>query len=95
MGATGDTRITFGAETKTDVDIPAAFVIEVPVFRGGDLWQLPVRVRYTVRLAGDTERAEWRLEVFGVERTIADVVKDMGKTVKEATGLPVFAGAPE
>jgi hypothetical protein len=95
MGSTGETRITFGADTKTSVDIPAAFVIEVPIFRGGDLWQLPVRVRYTVRVVGDTKRAEWRLEVFGGDRTIADVVKDMGKTVRDATGLPVFVGSPE
>lgn len=95
MGATGAVKITFGSQAKTAVDIPAAIVIEVPVFRGGDLWQLPVRLRYTVRQHGDTKRAEWRIEVFGAERTIADVVKDMGETVRKATALPVFVGAPE
>lgn len=91
----GATKITFESERSTDVEIPAAFVIEVPVFRGGDLWQLPVRLRYTLRQHGDSKRAEWRIEPFGVERTIADVVKDMGETVRQATGLPVFVGAPE
>jgi hypothetical protein len=91
----GGTRITFESDRATDVEIPAAFVIEVPVFRGGNLWQLPVRLRYALRQAGDTKRAEWRIEPFGVERTVADVVKDMGETVQKATGLPVFVGAPE
>ncbi len=91
----GATKITFESDRSTDVEIPAAFVIEVPVFRGGDLWQLPVRLRYTVRSHGDSKRAEWRIEVFGAERTIADVVKDMGETVREATDLPVFVGSPE
>jgi len=93
--AAGATKITFESERSTDVEIPAAFVIEVPVFRGGDLWQLPVRLRYTVRSVADTKRAEWRVEVFGAERTVADVVKDMGETVAKGTGLPVFVGSPE
>lgn len=91
----GATKITFESERSTDVEIPAAFVIEVPVFRGGDLWQLPVRLRYTLRTQGDTRRAEWKIEPFGVERTVAEVVKDMGDTVQKATGLPVFVGTPE
>lgn len=95
LGATGATKITFGRETKTSVDVPAAFVIEVPVFRGGDLWQLPVRLKYTLRVAGDMKRAEWRIDLFGAERTVTEVVKDMGETVRKATALPVFVGSPE
>ncbi len=91
----GATKITFESERSTDVEIPAAFVIDVPVFRGGDLWQLPVRLRYALRTVGDTKHAEWKIEPFGIERTIADVVKDMGVTVAKSTGLPVFVGSPE
>ena len=91
----GETRITFESERSTDIDIPVAFVIEIPVFRGGDVWQLPVRLRFSLRSENDVKRAQWKIELFGVERTVTDVVKDMGETVKGATGLPVFVGAPE
>lgn len=93
--SSGETRITFESERASNVDIPVAFLIEIPVFRGGDLWQLPVRVRFSVRTEGDVKRAQWRIELFGVERTVVEVVRAMGESVRTETGLPVYVGAPE
>lgn len=91
----GETRITFESERSTDIEIPVAFVIEVPVFVGGDLWQIPVRLRFNVRTEGDTKRAQWRIEMFGTERTVLAVVAELREKVALGTSLPIFAGAPE
>jgi uncharacterized protein YfdQ (DUF2303 family) len=92
---TGETKISFESKGTTDIEIPVAFVIEVPIFTGGDLFQLPVRLRFNLRTEGDTKRASWRIELFGATRTVLACVADMREQVKAKTGLPVFAGSPE
>ena len=92
---TGEVRITFESATSTDLEIPVAFLIEIPVFLGGDPYQIPVRLRFALRTEGDTKRAQWRIEMFGADRTVLAVVEEMRKKVETGTGLPVFAGVPE
>jgi uncharacterized protein YfdQ (DUF2303 family) len=92
---TGETKISFESKGTTDIEIPVAFVIELPVFVGGDLLQVPVRLRLILRTEGDTKRASWRIELFGATRTVLACVADMREQVKAKTGLPVFAGSPE
>lgn len=91
----GNARITFGSNVTTSVEVPAAFVIAVPLWKGGDLWQIPVRLKMTVRTSGDTKRIGWRVELFGVERTFAAAMSAARAEVEKATGLPVFVGSPE
>jgi hypothetical protein len=92
---TGETKISFESKGTTDIEIPVAFVIELPIFTGGDPYQLPVRLRFGLRTEGDTRRATWRIELFGRDRTVLACVAEMRDAVAEKTGLPVFAGSPE
>lgn len=91
----GGVRVSFDSTAQTDVEVPAAFVVAIPVFKGGDLWQLPVRLRCAIKSTGDVKRVVWRCEMFGADRTVTAVLADMTKTIGTATGLPMFVGAPE
>jgi hypothetical protein len=91
----GEVKISFESMQIRDVEVPVAFVLELPIFVGGDLFQIPVRVRFNVRTEGDTKRAQWRIEMFGAERTVLACIADMRKTIADKTGLPIFAGTPE
>ncbi len=91
----GSKAIIFEGETKTTVETPTAFLLEIPIFRGGDLVQIPARLRVYARASGDSKRLEWTVEMYGIDRAVRKDVADMGETVKARTGLPVFVGAPE
>ncbi len=91
----GGVNIAFASEIATSMEVPPAFVIAIPVFTGGDLYQLPVRLKVTAKLIGDTKRAEWTLAPYGVERVMKAAIEAAIAKVREGTGLPVFMGAPE
>jgi hypothetical protein len=91
----GETKISFDSKATTDIEIPVAFLLEIPVFVGGDLVQIPVRLRFNLRAEGDTKRAQWRIELFGAARTVTHEIDGMREKIAKETGLPVFAGSPE
>ncbi len=91
----GGVNIAFASEIATSMEVPPAFVIAIPVFTGGDLYQLPVRMKVTAKTSGDTKRAEWTLAPYGVERVMKAAIEAAIAKVREGTGLPVFMGAPE
>lgn len=92
---TGEQRITFTSTAATEVEVPVAFVIQLPIFVGGDLYQIPVRLRFFLRTEGDMKRASWRIELFGADRTVLACVEAMREKIAAGTGLPLFAGSPE
>ena len=91
----GEIKVTFEAERSTDVEVPVAFLLEIPVFQGGELWQLPCRLRVRLKQQGETRVMEWSIELFGAARTVKAVLDEMRETIIQATGLPIFAGTPE
>jgi hypothetical protein len=91
----GETKISFESKGTTDIEVPVAFVIELPIFTGGDLYQIPVRLRFSLKTEGDTKRAQWSYELFGAARTVLACVAEMRKTIESKTSLPMFAGSPE
>lgn len=91
----GSTSITFESETTTSVIVPPAFVIAIPVFEGGDLYQIPARLRVTLRRDGDSKRTQWQVDLYGVERTLRAALDDAKEQISKATGLPIFVGSPE
>lgn len=91
----GRKAVAFDSNTRATIDVPVAFLLALPIFRGGDLYEVPVRLRFFVRSKDDTKRLEWRLELYGADRVIAACVAEMGKQVKTKTGLPLFVGSPE
>jgi hypothetical protein len=92
---TGETRLTFESkhtgENGQPLNLPGAFLLGIPVFRGGALYQIPARLRY--RLKDGVVTFHYTLHRQGV---IFDHAVDeaCGRAEKE-TKLPLYAGAPE
>lgn len=93
--SSGEAQITF-SEQHTDaagekVKIPGAFLIGIPVFRDGLVYQIPVRLNYRVGEGAIT----WSVQIHDPQRYVDDAVRAVAAHVAESTGLPVFAGMPE
>lgn len=73
------------------VKVPGAFIITIPVFRGGDPFIVPVRLRYRLNGAQFT----WTYDLFARDRVLDKSIRDACDKVAEVTGLPVLMGAPE
>lgn len=93
--SSGEGKVSFEekheGENGAPLSIPGAFVIAIPVFKNGHIWEIPVRLRY--RVAGGTvmwaiapQRTEWLLDA---------VIKEACEEVEKETALPLFYGAPE
>jgi len=92
--SSGEVQFSYSDEHKGEagqpLNVPGGFVLALPVFRGGDPFQVPVRLRYRTK-----DGISW---AFLLQRT--DAVWDV--SIKEAcdkaaseTGLPLFYGSPE
>lgn len=93
--ATGETTMSYEA-THNDaaggsLSVPRAFLIQIPVFRGGIAYQFPVRLKY--RTGGG--KVVWFYEVHNVARAFADAFREACETAAEKTRLPLFYGSPE
>ena len=93
--SSGEAQVFF-AEEHADANgaplvVPSAFLLGIPVFRGGELYQIPVRLRYRVREGG----IHWSFDLYRWD-LIFDHAFDAACTrVASETKLPVFRGSPE
>ena len=93
--ATGEAQLTYQT-THTDdggapLKIPGAFLVAVPVFKGGAPYQIPARLRYRVR-----EKAiSWFFELHGADRVFDHAISEACDAASKGTGLPLFRGSPE
>lgn len=76
--------------TGQPVKIPNLFMIAIPVFDGGALYRLPVRLRY--RTAGG--KVQFILTRYDPESAFDDAFDEAVETASQASGLPVFYGLP-
>ena len=91
----GSKAVVFESTTKTTVQIPTAFLLQLPIFRGGDMIEIPVRLRMATRVTGDTKRLEWTISLWNPAAAVARDVEDMAETIRQRTKLPTFTGTPE
>jgi len=93
--ATGEIQLTYVRqhqdETGQPLKVPTAFLVNVPVFRNGDLYQLSARLRYRV----NEHTVVWFYELHGVERTFDHAFREACDKAQRVTGLPLFIGSPE
>lgn len=110
--STGEVQIIFEEKIKgagnTELKVPQAFLIAIPVFKFGPLIMLPLRLRFAKK--GQT--VEWHFDLFEHERALEAQTQAMiervsapkafvggktdgGQPKLEGTGLPVFRGTPE
>lgn len=92
---TGAQSIGFETEHQdaegNELSIPNMFLIAIPIFEGGPLYRIPVRLRY--RKKGGS--VVWLIEPYQVERYIKDAFAEACERAAEETGLPLFFGDPE
>lgn len=73
------------------IKIPNAFLISIPVIRGGPPYQILVRLRY--RVAG--QKVSWFFDLHRIDVVFDAAINEISARVVEATGCTVFLGAPE
>jgi hypothetical protein len=93
--STGETTVFYQAEHNNEsgapLAVPRAFIIQIPVFRAGVAYQLPVRLKY--RLGGG--KLAWFYELHDARKAFDDAFREACERAAEATGLPLFYGSPE
>lgn len=90
---TGEVKFAYTIENKQGtIDIPKAFVIEIPVFRGLEArkYRIEVRFRYKARDGNVT----MRFELVRPHKVIEQAFKDELEIVREKTGALVIFGEP-
>lgn len=90
---TGETNLLFQQEhDKTDVaKIPRAFVLGIPVYTGGELYAVKVKIRFRSK----DSVASFQYAIQAPEVILRDAFSAVRKQAEEGTGLPLFVGAPE
>lgn len=78
-------------EAGQPLTVPGAFLISIPVFRGGDRYQLATRLRYRVVDAKIT----WTLELHRAAETFDHAFNLACEKAAADTCLPLFHGQPE
>ena len=72
------------------VDVPAAFLIQIPIFAHAEPQQIAVRLR--TRTSGGLT---FSYELWGVERVFERAFTETCQKAADETGLPLFYGNPE
>jgi uncharacterized protein YfdQ (DUF2303 family) len=93
--STGEVQIQYETQHQDErgapLKVPTAFLIAIPVFRSGVLYQVPVRLRYSVRQG----EISWRVELHKAEMMAEDAFNDVKLHATKETALPLFVGTPE
>jgi len=94
--STGEGSIGFeethrAGDASGPLKVPGGFAIAIPVFRGGAVYQIGVRLRY--RVHGGT--VMWRVALHRVDLAFADAFGEACEKAKSETSLPLFYGTPE
>lgn len=99
--ATGETSFSYeekhtAAEQDRGISVaikvPSSFLLGIPVFVGGALYELPVRLRY--RAQGGSG-VSWTWTLHRAAGAIDHAFREAAAQVATETGLPVFFGTPE
>lgn len=92
--STGEGSLTFEEVHKdtggAPLKVPGAFAIAVPVFRGGDLYRIPVRLKY--RVSGG--RVLWSLQPYRMDQVFENAIEGAAQYLREKTAVTVLRGAP-
>lgn len=91
--STGEGTLVFKKENevKGTTKVPKSFLLGIPVFEAGDAYRVEARLRYTV----DGDKLKFQYALCQPQVTVRDAFGEVRKKVQQATGLPLFAGAPQ
>lgn len=92
---TGESAIQFQNEHKDaegqPLRVPDLFLIAIPVFKGGAIYRIPVRLKY--RKSGAT--VKFMMSPHDADRAFDDAISEAIKAAADATELPLMEGKPE
>lgn len=92
---TGETNMQFSTTnedaTGAPLKVPSAFLLGIPVFKGGAVYTVAARLRYRI-VDG---LVVWSYDLHRPDRYFDDAFREACETAKMETGLPLFYGAPE
>lgn len=92
---TGERQLTYEQLNTNDAGeplrVPQAFVVTIPVFEGGSLYPIPVRLRYRVR----ETTIRWSLKLHRPSFCLTHAVQRACELAQEKTTLPLLYGLPE
>jgi uncharacterized protein YfdQ (DUF2303 family) len=91
--ASGESQFSYveSHESKGLLKVPGAFLIAIPVFRGGAAYEIPVRLRYRL----DQGTVKWFFELYRSELFFDHAFTEACALAAEKSGLVVLQGAPE
>lgn len=91
----GESTIRFETSHKDDrggpLEVPGAFLVQVPVFRGDPVYQLAARLRYRVREG----KVTWWFDLYRAAETLDHAFGEACKRAEKDTEVPLFMGTPE
>jgi uncharacterized protein YfdQ (DUF2303 family) len=92
--STGEVQVVFDEKHEDSkggpLKVPGGFAIAVPVFRGGALYRIPVRLRYRT----DGGRVVWQLLPHRLDQVFENAIEGAAQGLREKTALPVLRGKP-
>lgn len=89
---TGDHELVCTQETESSsTPIPRAFQIGIPVFEGGEVWSIEVRIMLRVR----DGQALFTLQPHRMPDILREAFGEVRDKAETAVELPVFSGTPE
>lgn len=78
-------------DTGAPLKVPNLFLIAIPVFVAGPLYQMAVRLRYRLR----SGTISWFYELYREDKVFEHAFDEACKRAAEESKLPLFIGSPE
>lgn len=93
--SSGESQLQYATEHADDsgqpLKVPGAFLLAIPVFKGGSLYQIPARLRYRV----SSGTISWTVDLYRLEQVLEHAFGEACELVRKETGLPLLVGSPE
>ena len=93
--SSGEGQIQYESEHKDSegaaLKVPNLFLVAIPVFEGGDLYRIPVRLRYRAA-AG---QISWFFEMYRADKVFKHAFDEACDLAAKETSLTLLSGFPE
>jgi hypothetical protein len=93
--SSGEMQIQYTAahqdEQGQPLKVPTLFLVAIPVFRSGALYQIAIRLRY--RVSGGS--VKWCCQMYRPDKVFEHAFDEACVVARDGTALPLFMGCPE
>lgn len=92
--STGEVQVVFTEQHKDGngpITTPNLFFLQIPIFEGGDAYQVGVRLRYRL----SEGKLSWSLVLYRDDKVFESAFNGVIAKVKEETDVAIYLGEPE